>query len=155
MDSRGRRGTNGSFKRSSVKRSASSGSQKVRGHSWTFHWTQHIWSQVSKCPSQNEWGQSSIWPWKGWEQMSTGDTDNRWLCYGMLTTTSGLLVPEVAPGVELVEFHTWPLCIRIQVDFSRFHITMWCYFRVTFSLGISLFKTSSSLWSQTPRCLGL
>lgn len=30
MDSRGRRGTNGSFKRSSVKRSASSGSQKVR-----------------------------------------------------------------------------------------------------------------------------
>lgn len=32
MDGRGRRGTNGSFKRSSIKRSASSGSQKVR------HW---------------------------------------------------------------------------------------------------------------------
>lgn len=44
MDGRGRRGTNGSVKRSSIKRSTSSGSQKVRRagrrvHRETDRWT--------------------------------------------------------------------------------------------------------------------
>ncbi|KAM8761766.1 transient receptor potential cation channel subfamily M member 1-like [Acanthopagrus schlegelii] len=59
MDSRGRRGTNGSFKRSSIKRSASSGSQKTQ-RAWierTFQKRECIQIILSKDPSRCSCGQ--------------------------------------------------------------------------------------------------
>ncbi|XP_022605701.1 transient receptor potential cation channel subfamily M member 1 [Seriola dumerili] len=59
MDSRGRRGTNGSFKRSSIKRSASSGSQKIH-RVWierTFHKRECIQIIPSKDASRCSCGQ--------------------------------------------------------------------------------------------------
>ncbi|CAN9506567.1 unnamed protein product [Ophioblennius macclurei] len=59
MESRGRRGTNGSFKRSSIKRSASSGSQKVH-RAWierTFHKRECVQIIPSKDPSRCSCGQ--------------------------------------------------------------------------------------------------
>lgn len=78
----------------------------------------------SKCPSETKWGQSSIWPWRGWELESTGDRDNRWLCCWMLVTTRDLLAPDGVRGEELEGVYGWPPVLgskKIVLDFWTSH----------------------------------
>uniref|UniRef100_UPI0037E8BFB7 transient receptor potential cation channel subfamily M member 1-like n=1 Tax=Semicossyphus pulcher TaxID=241346 RepID=UPI0037E8BFB7 len=85
MDSRGRRGTNGSFKRSSIKRSASSGSQR----------TQRVW--IEKTFQKRECIQ--IIPSKDTSRCSCGQ---------LLTQHSGILPGTKEEGAPLVQLETQP-----------------------------------------------